>query len=98
MSQDKRWIVTGDSGNDSIIVVWDSATFTPVKTLFNVRCLLHVRPPLCLSVFVCMFVQPHPRGVLALDISADAMYIATLSFAVAGPWRRPFLPPLLRHC
>ena len=56
VSSDKRWIVTGDAGDDSILVVWDSLTGTPVKTLFN----------------------PHPKGVIAVDISDDAMFIATL--------------------
>jgi WD40 repeat protein len=32
---DKRWIVTGDYGSDSILVVWDSKTGVPVKTVFN---------------------------------------------------------------
>ena len=37
VSQDKRFIVTADAGRDSLLVVWDSATGTPVKTLFQVR-------------------------------------------------------------
>ena len=56
LSSDKRWIVTADAGDDSILVVWDSLTGTPVKTIFT----------------------PHSKGVLAVDISEDAMYIATL--------------------
>ena len=35
VSLDKRWIVTADAGNESILVVWDSYTGTPVKTIFT---------------------------------------------------------------
>jgi len=35
ISNDKRWIFTADSGDDSILVVWDSLTGVPVKTIFN---------------------------------------------------------------
>ena len=35
VSKDKRWIVTADSGVDSILVVWDSLTGAPVKTYFS---------------------------------------------------------------
>ena len=35
VSEDKKWIATADSGPDSVIVVWDSLTGTPVKTIFN---------------------------------------------------------------
>ena len=37
VSEDKRWIATADAGPDSMIVIWDSATGTPIKTIFNVR-------------------------------------------------------------
>lgn len=35
VSSDKRWIVTADKGPDSILVVWDSYSGTPVKTIFS---------------------------------------------------------------
>lgn len=35
VSEDKRWIVTADTGDESMIVVWDSATGSPIKTLFQ---------------------------------------------------------------
>ena len=35
MSRDKRWIVTADVGDESILVVWDSVTGAPVKTYFS---------------------------------------------------------------
>lgn len=31
----KRWIVTADAGQESIMVVWDSLTFLPVKTFLT---------------------------------------------------------------
>lgn len=56
VSKDKRWIVTADMGADSILVVWDSFTGAPVKTIF----------------------APHTNGCISVDISDDALYIATL--------------------
>eukprot|EP00605_Chrysophyceae_sp_TOSAG23-4_P000422 GSChrysophyteH1.ASY1.ANO1.479.1 assembled CDS len=35
VSSDKRWVVTADTGDDSIMVVWDSFTGAPVKTFFS---------------------------------------------------------------
>ena len=35
VSDDKRWIVTADIGEDPILVVWDSVTGAPVKTFFS---------------------------------------------------------------
>ena len=35
VSADKRWLVTADAGADSLIVVWDSYSGAPIKTLFN---------------------------------------------------------------
>ena len=73
VSSDRRWIVTGDCGDDSILVVWDSLTGMPVKTIFS----------------------PHPKGVVAVDISEDALYIATLGEADAVS----FHPKLrVNHC
>jgi len=34
-SENKRWIVTADSGEDSMLVVWDSLSATPVRTFQN---------------------------------------------------------------
>ncbi|CAK0831172.1 unnamed protein product [Prorocentrum cordatum] len=35
VSKDKKWIVTADTGPDSMLVVWERETGTPVKTFFN---------------------------------------------------------------
>lgn len=35
VSADKRWIVTADIGDDALMVIWDSLTATPVRTIFN---------------------------------------------------------------
>jgi WD40 repeat protein/Ca2+-binding EF-hand superfamily protein len=35
VSADKKWLATADSGPDSVIVIWDSDTGVPVKTIFN---------------------------------------------------------------
>lgn len=39
------------------MVVWDTASGTPIKSIFN----------------------PHPHGVLGMDMSPDALFIVTLS-------------------
>ena len=35
VSADKKWIVTADSGDEPILVVWDSLSGAPVKTIFS---------------------------------------------------------------
>jgi len=35
VSEDRRWIVTADEGKDSMIVIWDSETGNPIKTIMN---------------------------------------------------------------
>lgn len=35
VSEDKRWIVTADRGEESLIVVWDSLSGNPIKTIFQ---------------------------------------------------------------
>lgn len=35
VSMNKKWVVTGDAGEDSLIVVWDSHTGVPAQTIFN---------------------------------------------------------------
>lgn len=57
VSHNKKWVATADAGRDSMMVVWDTASGTPIKSIFN----------------------PHLNGVLAMDISADALFIVTLS-------------------
>lgn len=56
-SQTRRFIVTADAGEEATMIVWDTYSFLPIKSI-------------PLEKF---------GGVLACDISHDAMYIATLS-------------------
>ncbi|CAM9875392.1 unnamed protein product, partial [Choristocarpus tenellus] len=35
VSQDKKWIVTADAGSDSMMVVWDALSGTPIQNMFN---------------------------------------------------------------
>lgn len=57
VSHNKKWVVTADAGPESMMVVWDTASGAPIKSIFN----------------------PHPNGVLAIDISPDALFIVALS-------------------
>lgn len=34
-SDDKRWLVSGDSGPDSAVIIWDRKTGDPVRTMLN---------------------------------------------------------------
>jgi WD40 repeat protein/Ca2+-binding EF-hand superfamily protein len=60
VSEDKRWLATGDVGQDCMVIVWDTEKSIPIRTLFEV----------------------HPEGTVAMAMSHDAKYIATLSFNV----------------
>lgn len=56
-SDDKRWLVTADSGEDSMLVVWDSTHGgVPVRTFLN----------------------PHPNGIVCMDLSTDNQFIVTI--------------------
>lgn len=35
LSDDKEWLITADSGPDSLMVVWNTETGNPAKTIFN---------------------------------------------------------------
>ncbi|RUS85636.1 hypothetical protein EGW08_006582 [Elysia chlorotica] len=58
VSQDKRWLVTGDVGPDAMVNIWDTYTGTPIQTMFD----------------------PNPQGgVVAVALTPDSRYLATLS-------------------
>uniref|UniRef100_A0A0G4H590 Cilia- and flagella-associated protein 251 n=1 Tax=Chromera velia CCMP2878 TaxID=1169474 RepID=A0A0G4H590_9ALVE len=65
-SVDKKWLITADAGQDSMLVVWERATASPVKTIFD----------------------PHPFGVIALDITPSSQHIVTLSAPIPASHAR----------
>lgn len=82
VSYDKRWIFTADSGNDSILVVWDSLSGVPVCTMY----------------------APSANGVIAMDVTSDSLFIATLGLnEIDGielciwPWTTDPNTPLIRR-
>ncbi|KAK6192834.1 hypothetical protein SNE40_004236 [Patella caerulea] len=60
VSEDKKWLVTGDKGEDAMVIVWDTTTGTPIQTLFDLN---------------------PDGGVVAVALTPDARYLATLSSA-----------------
>ncbi|KAL8575873.1 hypothetical protein ACOMHN_014878 [Nucella lapillus] len=58
VSEDKRWLVTGEKGPDAMVNIWDTFSGVPIQTLFD----------------------PNPEGgVVAVALTPDARYLATLS-------------------
>ncbi|CAE7231110.1 CFAP251 [Symbiodinium sp. CCMP2456] len=84
VSKDKKWIVTADTGPDSMMVVWERESGTPVKTFFNPHpCAqgdMYVRAKCRLNriEFACA----DRYGVHALDIAPKLQYLVTLSASV----------------
>ncbi|KAF1330736.1 Wd repeat-containing protein 66, partial [Globisporangium splendens] len=58
VSEDKRWIVTADRGDESMIVVWDSITGNPIKTIFH------------LHLFVVQAIDISPDALFLVALSA----------------------------
>ena len=64
-SEDKRWLVTADSGKFASIIIWDTFTFIPVQTIFDPH------PSADGS--------GDDTGVAAIAMTNDAKYIASVS-------------------
>ena len=64
-SEDKRWLVTADSGRYASIIIWDTFTSIPVQTIFDPH------PSADGST--------DDTGVAALAMSNDAKYVASIS-------------------
>ncbi|EDV24111.1 uncharacterized protein TRIADDRAFT_57268 [Trichoplax adhaerens] len=65
VSNDKRWVAIADQGKDPTIVIWDAQNM--LIYLDDTR------------VPVQTFFDPHKNGVLAMTLSNDSKYLATLS-------------------
>ncbi|RHY53309.1 hypothetical protein DYB26_001921 [Aphanomyces astaci] len=61
VSEDKRWIVTADRGQDSMLVVWDATTGNPIKTIFNPHS----------DGVQCLDMSPDAMFIVTLSIAMD---------------------------
>lgn len=55
-TEDRSAIITADVGQESLLVLWDSSTGSPLQIIKH----------------------PHPHGVVAMDVSPDSAWLATL--------------------
>ncbi|OQR88865.1 hypothetical protein THRCLA_10058 [Thraustotheca clavata] len=87
VSEDKRWIVTADRGKDSMLVVWDSTTGNPIKTIFSphaegVQC-LDISPDAMFIVTLSIPTSKETKQEIKLwewtVARDDAMYIAAVT-------------------
>lgn len=72
VSSDKRWIVTSELGDDCLMVVWDSITATPAKTIFNP----HGKGVLCMDIsqsgdYICTLSSTVPQEITVWNWSKD---------------------------
>lgn len=89
VSSDKRWIVTADIGDDSLMVVWDSITATPLKTIFNPHGKGVYRMDISQNGnFICTLSHTLPQELTVWDWSKDTDSdegAAVVSCEVPGP-------------
>ncbi|KAH9123553.1 hypothetical protein AeMF1_005476 [Aphanomyces euteiches] len=80
VSEDKRWIVTADRGQDSMLVVWDATTANPIKTIFNP----HLDGVQCVDISPdAMFIVTLSVGRAKNDKSEQAQEIKLWEWTVA---------------
>jgi len=72
VSADKKWIVTADTGIDSMLVVWESYSGTPFKTIFNPHqegvCAVDISPD---SSFIVTLSSKIPQSIILWDWSKE---------------------------
>ena len=73
-SANRQWIATSDAGPDGILIVWDTRTRVPVRSFFADQA--RAGPPISTEAYQSLQL---PGGVAAVDLSHDAMFLATLS-------------------
>ena len=84
VSRNKRWLATADKGKDSMIIVWDSYTSIPVRTIFDPH--PHGCVAICMTRdarYLASLSNSSPQVMSVWDwtseINEDAMYSLTLS-------------------
>ena len=73
VSKEKDLIVTADSGDDSLMVVWDSETATPLKTIFSP----HGKGVSCMDIsqdgnFICTLSATEPQEIAVWEWRKDS--------------------------
>ncbi|EPZ34796.1 hypothetical protein O9G_005233 [Rozella allomycis CSF55] len=95
-SYDNKWLLTGDAGEDSMIIIWDSKSGMPIKTIFDPHngigsCALSMNMPQKLAIWEWTLADNNP--LFEVEIEAEDFHDCLLfnpdtSFEIVSNGRR----------
>ncbi|RKP21667.1 WD40 repeat-like protein [Rozella allomycis CSF55] len=95
-SYDNKWLLTGDAGEDSMIIIWDSKSGMPIKTIFDPHngigsCALSMNMPQKLAIWEWTLADNNP--LFEVEIETDDFHDCLLfnpdtSFEIVSNGRR----------